>query len=225
MAAVYKENLVPGSNAVRHVRSLIHQGASKRWIAHQARVSDYFVAVCESGKYQMLPFELVARVLMVKDVPIERRLVPAVGTTRRCATLFALGHGVASMRKWLTAHNEPSNEISTTLIRGQMEQVRSICRDGVVSLYEAMVETRPGRTSMLMCNQHMATWPEFVPVMPCQWEGVDVDDPDAEPLPICSDEFVDEVLVERYRKGLVPLSFLTPADRRAAGITSALIAV
>lgn len=133
-------------------------------------------------------------------------LVDATGTVRRIQALTAIGWSITAqaqrMRRGARAH---AHLLYATQVTAGIARL-------VARQYEQLSGTAApvGQYSLRTRRWAMGQgWPP-----PLAWEDVDIDDPDAVPnLGADTDDFVDEVLVERVAAGLAPFKALNDAER------------
>jgi hypothetical protein len=136
---------------------------------------------------------------------------PSVGTLRRLNALSAAGYSqtelgvhagtskaqINCVRRLATAHDRVHIETHTL----------------IVGLYQRLAHATPTGSYTEYSRRHAERlgWPE-----PWRWDGLDMDDPDATPAPLTTDDAVDPVVVERLTLGVfVPSS---KPEREAARV-------
>jgi len=130
----------------------------------------------------------------------------AVGTARRIGALMALGHRAADIADELRTAPEYVREVA----RGKRHTVLAVTHTAVRALYERW-SGMPGRSDV---TRERARNAGYAP--PLAWEGIDMDDPDAEPnLGGVGDDIVDVVAIRRVLAGELPFAALREGEKVA----------
>jgi transcriptional regulator with XRE-family HTH domain len=128
----------------------------------------------------------------------------SAGTVRRLQALAAAGWTLPELGQRLGVCGEAVANLRNT----EQDRVLTATAERVEALYDALWHVTPpaGKSSTYAANKAARHgWAE-----PWQWDGVDIDDPSAEPAVVLED--LDEVAVERAMLGEPSLT-LTRAER------------
>lgn len=120
-----------------------------------------------------------------------RRTVSAVGSARRIRALARIGHSMGSIGAALGKDGRTIREITIARL------VYVTTADAIRDVYGRLADT-PGESDITRRRAERENWPS-----PLAWEGVDIDDPDAEPIMDAhvDEPIVDEVAIQRAISG------------------------
>lgn len=189
---------LPGSIPVERVRDHINYlrsiGFGDVAIASAAGVAIATIHTIRHRETGLCQIPVGMRILAVGHVPVPEQRgtkVPAIGTARRIHALQAIGWSNEELGKRLGVgkHQVGSYTLGTVNYYDTWE--------AVAKLYEELSAT-PGPSEW---SRKRARTKGYAP--PLAWEGVDIDDPRQEVLPMedATDSHVDEVLVQRILRG------------------------
>lgn len=181
------------AEAQAHIEWLREVGFLDDAIAAAAGIPAKTIGNIRRGVYQTVRIEQAARIRAVSHVPVEAQAtfrVPAFGVRRRVHAMWALGHSSTVIGARLGVSRE------MVIHHIHVPRVRGATWLRMRDVYDELSGT-PGES----VDTRRVAVARGLPA-PLDWEGMDIDLPDHNPVPAEKDEkFVDEVLVARILKG------------------------
>jgi hypothetical protein len=197
--------LVDRADAQARTEWLYGIGFSDFAIGAAAGLPPTTVRLVRLGANATVGIDHAARLMTVSHMPIEaqaRTLVPAFGVRRRIHALWALGHTSAV----ISTHMEKSLDWVFDACSGHRLRGSTWLRmrDVYEELSAVPGDSREGRRRALARGLSA----------PLDWQGLDIDHPDHEPLEVADSGLPDEVAVHRILRGLHTGEIGTP-ERKA----------
>lgn len=196
MTATTVESRLPANFARERFGLWLGQEYTIRHIGHLAGVDSMVVRRIASGAQDWIDPDLHDRVRRIwptpANAPTAHTKVPAIGATRRLGALHRIGHTRHVLQPRLPGVNVG------LVAAGRLTRINRSSWEAVRDLYDALSMT-PGTSAISRLRAEKAGH-----ATPLDWEGVDIDDPEARPLDVDVDsdweEFEDNFWARVDRK-------------------------
>lgn len=165
------EPLTPAEPVAQHLRELLAAGWTGKQIATRAGIDENVIWGVRDGKRTRGVTAVIAAAILGVTGPAPGRwLVPAVGTRRRIQALGAIGYTRPELAQLIGTTKQVLDDWVT------LDRVTATTRDRVTAIYDQLSH-QPGTS-----NRARSRAKKLGYAPPMAWEGVDIDDPAAEPV-------------------------------------------